>query len=323
MYKNIIEDFVVQKARDLISQQQSETSIDINLSDVVAITLNNLQPLYATTLNGWINQRLNANRNFQKEIEITLSIAFMKVQQGGSPNKFLPISESELSSNAYSLVKISQILGKENVRWREIPKLLELAITEKNNNKDEAQKQLVPVADITIHDLLDHLKDFLQRPKSSYRRYRQVPKQSFFEQEVLDSYLLRANLRICNVMEKVVEKVALDMILDWSTEIKAQVNTDEILAFALNRLPPMYATSELGRRFLRSRAINQFHHEIDLIVSDALIHVKKMPEYNNSPLPICLLDDEMAKVIPKIRSILKRSDVNADNLVNVLEEYFG
>ncbi|AFY72804.1 Late competence development protein ComFB [Synechococcus sp. PCC 7502] len=325
MYKNIIEDFVVKKARYLIAQQESETSKDIDLSAVAAIALNNLQPLYATTLNGWINQRLNASKNFHNEIETAVNNALKKVQQGDPLNSFSPIPESELSSPAYSLVKISQILGKENVRWREIPKLLELAIAEKyaeknsakTKNKDEGETH------ITNRNLLNHLKTHFQSPRYTHKSDRQISERPFFEQQVLDSYLLRAKLRISNVMEKIVEEAVLNIMSEWSTEMKAQVNTEAIVAFALNRLPPMYATSELGCRFLRSRAINQLHQEINLIVSDALVHVRRMPEYNNTPLPIYQLDDEMAKVIPKISSILKRSDVNADNLVNVLEEYFG
>jgi len=140
------------------------------------------------------------------------------------------------------------------------------------------------------------------------------------EQKELESYLLRAKLGISNVMEKIVEVAATHITRKWSVEEREQIDFEQVAAFALNRLPPMYATSARGYQFLRQKAVNELHQEITLIVFDALLHIKGLPNFENAPIPIYRFEREMDKIFPELRRILNRPDLTWDNLVAIVEE---
>ena len=63
------------------------------------------------------------------------------------------------------------------------------------------------------------------------------------EYRALQSYTLEAQLGLINVIEHLVFR-AIERIT--TPELYAKINLNEVAAYALNRLPPMYATSDRG-----------------------------------------------------------------------------
>jgi Late competence development protein ComFB len=317
VYKNIIEDFVVKEARSQITTTQSKVGFDLDLSAVVAIALNRLQPLYATTFNGWMSQRWLAIQDYSEEITEAVSAAIVIVKHGYPLNEDSSLPESELSCKAYTLVRVSRVLGREDIRWQEIPKVLEAALIQK------WQATTPPEISVSNRSLVVDIKAYLDRNKQVQPEKIYTEKKDELpvtEQKELESYLLRAKLGISNVMEKIVEVAATHIMRKWSDDEKQQINFDQMAAFSLNRLPPMYATSARGYQFLRQKAVNELHQEITLIVFDALLHVKNMPSFENAPIPIYRFEREMDKIFPELRRILNCPDLTWDNLADIVED---
>ena len=64
-----------------------------------------------------------------------------------------------------------------------------------------------------------------------------------------------------------------------------QINLSEIAAHALNRLPPMYATSKAGWVRQRQKAITEMRSQIESTVRRSLVSVKPDALRDSSPLP--------------------------------------
>lgn len=86
-------------------------------------------------------------------------------------------------------------------------------------------------------------------------------------------------MKIVNVTENLVEQ-KLDEIIDTLDCCKCEQCRADIISYALNRLSPKYANSDLGRAFMKLDATSvQF--EIDLLTAlyEAAEKVKKNPRH--------------------------------------------
>lgn len=66
---------------------------------------------------------------------------------------------------------------------------------------------------------------------------------------------------------------------------RAQINVSEVAAYALNRLPPMYATSKAGWMRQRKKAATEMRPQIESAVRRALTSVKPDALRDSRPLP--------------------------------------
>jgi hypothetical protein len=82
-----------------------------------------------------------------------------------------------------------------------------------------------------------------------------------------------------NVMEELVLSEALTQIA--AIEIKTSVRLDvgDVAAYALNRLPPLYATTEEGANYQRTRAIGELQDLMAQQIREAIAHNLNQPEF--------------------------------------------
>jgi hypothetical protein len=82
-----------------------------------------------------------------------------------------------------------------------------------------------------------------------------------------------------NVMEELVLSEALTQIA--AIEIKTSVRLDvgDVAAYALNRLPPLYATTEEGANYQRTRAIGELQDLMAQQIREAIAHNLNRPEF--------------------------------------------
>lgn len=78
-----------------------------------------------------------------------------------------------------------------------------------------------------------------------------------------------------NIME---ELAAEEVEALWAKEGIAGVDRGDVLAFALNRLPPLYATTDVGAQYQRERARMELRTLIAEQVSVALHRARERPE---------------------------------------------
>jgi hypothetical protein len=79
----------------------------------------------------------------------------------------------------------------------------------------------------------------------------------------------------------------------------------DIAAYALNRLPPLYATTEEGANYQRQRAKEELQNLIQQQVSDAIARYLDRPEF-----------------FPERQAITKKNDTQvANQLSSLLKDY--
>jgi hypothetical protein len=82
-----------------------------------------------------------------------------------------------------------------------------------------------------------------------------------------------------NVMEELVLTEVIARITTIEVNGDVQLDVGDIAAYALNRLPPLYATTEEGASYQRDRAQTELKDLIDQQVDAAIIHNLNRPEF--------------------------------------------
>lgn len=81
-----------------------------------------------------------------------------------------------------------------------------------------------------------------------------------------------------NVMEELVLSEAIARVAEIEATSDRVLDVGDIAAYALNRLPPLYATTEEGANFQRSKAKEELHELISQQVEDAISRNLNRPE---------------------------------------------
>ena len=82
-----------------------------------------------------------------------------------------------------------------------------------------------------------------------------------------------------NVMEELVLTEAIARVAEIEATSDHTLDLGDIAAYALNRLPPLYATTEEGATYQRQRAKEDLHHLIAQQVGEAISRNLDRPEF--------------------------------------------
>lgn len=82
-----------------------------------------------------------------------------------------------------------------------------------------------------------------------------------------------------NVMEELVLSEAISRVAEIEQNTDLTLDVGDIAAYALNRLPPLYATTEEGANYQRSRAKEQLQEIIAQQVGEAIDRNREKPEF--------------------------------------------
>jgi hypothetical protein len=100
---------------------------------------------------------------------------------------------------------------------------------------------------------------------------------------------------LINALEEIVANQASQIIADLNPAVVEQISPREIIAYALNRLPPMYATSHKGFSHLRAQALNNMGYQIHEMLQRGVQRVLMGdPIYDPTPLPDEFFTDSAA-----------------------------
>ncbi|WP_019499062.1 late competence development ComFB family protein [Pseudanabaena sp. PCC 6802] len=332
-FKNVIEDIVVKNATAQLDNLRADIKQQISISEIAAFALNRLPPLYVTTEIGWAHQHNRALNDLEEEIFNNVRRAIAVLQIGDPLHDHTPLPEDELFCKARSLVKLGKILEREQLRWRDVPSAL-LAVMQTEKEEPVIEDET------TLQESIKHLsrgkrsavidiKGYLQRSKrrmgliqlrdASWTDAIKAVDSTAIEYEELGSYVLKAQLGFSNVLEKLVVLVAQHLMRDVPPEVSSQIDMTEIAAYALNRLPPMYATSARGYQLLRQRAQVELTKEITAQVRQAILKVGRSPKHAKPPLPLAKFEKEYDLALEELKQILNRPDLTSQNVVEIVE----
>ena len=124
-----------------------------------------------------------------------------------------------------------------------------------------------------------------------------------------------------NAMESlVVEEVELQL-QTLPPQLAAEVNKVEAIAYALNFLPALYATTEKGWQWQRLRGRNELREQVVEAVRQGLAAVY----YNRQPLSTPLkaaasgTADPAELALQRLKELLQEPDLSWQNVVSVVE----
>lgn len=83
-----------------------------------------------------------------------------------------------------------------------------------------------------------------------------------------------------NIMEELVMEQAIAHVLEHYHHHKTFIDVGEVTAYALNRLPTLYATSQEGRNFQRRQAQGELQDQIQEQVAEAFNQCKIRANYH-------------------------------------------
>ncbi len=122
-----------------------------------------------------------------------------------------------------------------------------------------------------------------------------------------------------NTLEDIVIHEAKTQIEALGKGSEADVNLNEVAAYALNRLPPMYASTDRGWLQQRKRAHGELTQQIASVVRQARLSVRRDPLRKPEPLP----EDELespAYVLARLRYLLGKTKLHWRDVPIAVEE---
>lgn len=350
-FRNALEPAVVNVAKKQLEELEGEAKIP-PLAEVVAYTLNRLPPKYATTHRGWMRHRDEVLKSMQLDIHDTINRGIQVLRLGDPLHDSHPIPDQEFQCKSMALVKLRQILEQPNLEWQDaagavsrrlsqiegrvydLPKLPDPETTGTTSSAEKVKSSRFIGVSPANRQMIASLVDYsLRRRAKTWQKTNQAiannlsnSKRKIFDidlnnpADVLQIYTLKANLGFSNVLENLVLSAAQAVAKQVDESLRSQINLAEVSAYALNRLPPMYATSQRGWEVLRRKAKEELSREILLQVKAAFGQVVNRPKRNPQPLPFQKIELEYDDALLQLQIILNREDLNWLNLSEVVEQ---
>jgi hypothetical protein len=338
-----LEDLVVDEAKEQIQRLGSKVRVQLALDEVAAYALNRLPPLYASTDRGWLQQRKRANNELRLQITNAVHHGMMAVRRDPLRQP-KPIPPVELESAALSLSKLAKLLNKPELTWKEVPAAVEEALV-------NGSQGIVPINLITdptqrrVSELMGYLKrskvhhkgsdrqdgdrntqktnsehsladDFHKDTHKSHHHVEAAP----VKDKEFESYMLSASCFFVNALEKVIIPIARSQMERLDAVLARKVKLEDVVAYSLNRLPPLYATCEQGLIQQRHRAQAELASEIESTVVQSILTLSKSPKRLVGPLPLARFNLEHEQALVELRQILKRGDITWRNVHAIVEK---
>lgn len=136
----------------------------------------------------------------------------------------------------------------------------------------------------------------------------ELPAQEYKALDSLMSALLTGDIaalpqkQFINVMEELVVSEITSRIGELESILEHRPDIGDIAAYTLNRLPPLYATSEEGAHYQRIKALEEFKGLIDKNVREGINRFLDKPIYFPERRPI--EKKEQSEIVNKVSKLL-------------------
>lgn len=319
--KNVLEDIVLSEA--IAQLEKISGSNHTSLSEIVAYALNRLPPLYASTDRGWLQQRKRAYGELSTKIQDAVRKAIIGVKS--DPDRQVePIPEQEIESPAHSLAKIQKLLGKPDLKWQNVPRQVQETLDRVRADENTGYTYQPK----SRRDVVE-LQGYLKRSKSGTLSSGAATKAGKhvvnhdIETDInkeFQSYMLNTSYAFTNALEKLVIANVEQQMIQIGSVLVRPIRIEDAAAYALNRLPAMYATSAVGLQHQQQKAATELADNISSTVIQALLTLGKAPTRMVGPLPMNKFDLEEEQALLELKPILQRDEITWRNVATLLEE---
>lgn len=310
--KNALEEIVVVEVQEQLKQLNKASRETINLSEVTAFALNRLPALYASTSRGWLQQRKRAHNELKNQVVSAVQHALLGVKRDPL-RKVTQIAASKVETPAHVLAKLQQLFSKPSLVWQDVPQAFQETLTLVTHSPE--------YAGLSIYDRnrIREIKGYLQR-KGHYHDHENWHQQNTeIPDPELNSYIISASYSLTNVLEDLVQQEVKNQLVHMANVLPRKVGIDDVSAYVLNRLPPMYATTEQGVAWQTQKAKEQIASQIESTVIQAMMTLSKTPRRLADPLPLLKFEEDCEQAIKELRLIFQRDDITWRNIATLAE----
>ncbi|MFN3360015.1 MAG: late competence development ComFB family protein [Pseudanabaenaceae cyanobacterium] len=128
-----------------------------------------------------------------------------------------------------------------------------------------------------------------------------------------------AKVYIKNALEIVVVEEAKNQLAQLDRAKREEINLSEVIAFVLNRLPCLYASSDRGWLQQKKRANNEFRKQVIGLLHQAFLRVGNNPLVRVSPLPLYEIE-RPDYCLQQLREILRRPNLTWKEVPAIVQE---
>ncbi len=314
--KNVLEDVVVSEAIAQIEAMGHKARA--NLSEIAAYALNRLPPMYASTDRGWLQQRKRCQGELHQRIQSAVQQAIAGAKYDPL-RQVAPLPEENIEIPAHALEKLQKLLGKPDLTWQNVAQVV-------SNTLTQTRREVRSITQISQTKPPAEIKDYLQQAKSYLLKTEAEKQNSGGQASNLstnlstksDSY--KTSYSFTNAIEKLVMIQVEQQMKQMSSILARSIRIEDAAAYALNRLPTMYATSAEGLRQQQQRASTQLADELSSKVIQALLTLGKAPTRLMGPLPFNKFDLEEEQALTELKPVLQRDEITWRNVVSLVEE---
>jgi len=301
--KNAIEDIVVVEVIAQLSHLPETVQNKIDISEVSAYALNRLPPLYATTSRGWTQQRQRAETQLKPEIVRAVEQAFVNVRIDRPQATMLDVAI--IDSPADALARLRTIFALPQLQWQEVPQVI-------------LEKLFLPENPPTSSD-----QTTIAVPPAYYRQGASIKNHKLHwnpDNSPFESYMVAATCTFTNVLETLVWEETKRQTRRMTNLLSREVTIADAAAYTLNRLPPMYATTQEGLERQRHKALSEMGNIIGSTVIEALMTLSRLPRRIDEPIPLLKFEEAQEEALKQVRSIAQRNDITWRNITKLLED---
>ncbi len=327
--RNVIEELVVSEVIAQNGRLSSSVKAKTNIDEVASYALNRLPPLYATTRRGYLHQQKLACKDFKSEIAQTISRGLIGVKKDILKDA-TPLPECELEREERSLLRLQKILEIDNLRWRDVPSAVEKTMMNIKLKMAVSYNSYKNKSYSSASNLSSYLKQNSERLCWQEMKWKSKDSLPYLEDSITQmtemsefaSYIAPASWNFVNTLENLVAAIAQRQIDKLDLDLVRKVTLEEVSAHALNRLPPMYATSANGLTYWRNRARVELSSEILITVQQAVAYIVKSPSRFLPPLACDKFSTEQEIAIDELKDILQINDLDWRNAPMVVQDAF-
>jgi Late competence development protein ComFB len=287
--RNLLLDLVVREIDTQSKQLGGRLQQQSSINEIAIYALNQLQPVYVATEKDWQIQLSLAEKNLRVPLEDAVCYAIENLWINPLRNYLIHPAEQDLPARA--LLSIQKKLEVENLTWKQIPSVLEAVLKQKRRKQGN---------NLTHSSKLVHLS-----PE-------------------YESYILPGKLYCFHALRLPVTRLALQKMNRFPPDILCQTRLEDIVAMALNQLPPMYGSNEEEIIAFRKRAKHELGSKFERVVDLAVQSAKK--DFFNQHLPLLFhqIKTERRETMNWLKQFFQNPQVNwrscPDYVENALAE---
>ena len=311
--RNVLIEFVQKEAHQQIQNLGTAIRDQYNFNEVVAYALNRLPPMFSATELDLHHKRQEC-LSIQADVTKVIRQALLAVRRDPLRQPE-PLADIELANAPYALQSVQNLLGWQNLVWCDLPKALEDALERALIKSMSGNSTLRSGTFNGQHQPWQRDRrnnSYLIRP--NLRSTVDAKTQSIY-----DLYRLESE-HLVHSLERLAIKMAQNHAQKFSaTELKF-IRLEEVLAKALNQLPPLYATSTKGINYLRYHAQMNIGSELAIIIHEAMVEVRNANYAGMQPLMFSQIRCEREQALLNVDKLLGDRQVKWQNLLEVVTQ---